>query len=115
MSEAPRSTNLPDTCSKPAGKLRPVVDPAKCEARADCVAVCPVAVFRVERIRPEVFRQLPATAKLKVWVHGMSTAATPNADACLGCGLCVSACRERAVRLVAADRLIAQPGMSRDS
>jgi NAD-dependent dihydropyrimidine dehydrogenase PreA subunit len=66
MSDAPRSANLPDTCSQPAGKLRPVVDPAKCEAKADCVAVCPVAVFRVERIRPEVFRRLPATAKLKV-------------------------------------------------
>jgi len=114
MSDAPRSANLPDTCSQPAGKLRPMVDPAKCEAKADCVAVCPVAVFRVERIRPEVFRRLPATAKLKVWVHGMSTAETPNADACLGCGLCISACPERAVRLVAADRLILHPRMSSD-
>jgi ferredoxin len=58
MSDAPRSANLPDTCSQPAGKLRPVVDPAKCEAKADCVAVCPVAgnpganALRVDAVMP---------------------------------------------------------------
>ena len=30
----------------------------------------------------ETFQKLPAMAKLKVWVHGMKTAQTPNASAC---------------------------------
>ncbi len=92
---------LPESCKQPPGKLRPVVDPAKCEAKAACDAACPVDVFAIERIAPEVFRGLPALAKLKVWVHGMKTAATPNAEACLGCALCVAACPETAIRLVA--------------
>jgi len=92
---------LPDACRQPAGRLRPVVDPAKCEAKAACEAVCPVDVFAIERIAPATFRGLPAISKLKVFVHGMKTAVTPNADACLGCALCVAACPETAIRLVA--------------
>jgi 4Fe-4S ferredoxin len=90
---------LPDSCKQPAGKLQPIVDPAKCEAKAACEAICPVDVFSIERIAPEVFRSLPALSKLKVWVHGMKTAVTPNASACLGCALCVEACPETAIRL----------------
>jgi 4Fe-4S ferredoxin len=94
---------LPESCRQPAGKLRPVVDPGKCEGKSACVDVCPVNVFSVERIKPDVFRRLPLGSKLKVWVHGMKTAETPNASACLGCALCMSACPETAIRLVAAD------------
>ena len=93
---------LPESCKQPAGKLRPVVDPAKCEAKAACEAICPVDVFEVVRIPPETFRALPVMSKLKVWAHGMKTAATPNAASCLGCALCVEACPETAIRLVAA-------------
>ncbi len=95
---------VPEACSQPAGKLRPVVDSARCEAKAACDAICPVDVFAIERIRPEIFRSLPLTSRLKVWVHGMKTAVTPNADACLGCALCVAACPEKAIRLLSSDR-----------
>jgi 4Fe-4S ferredoxin len=37
--------------------------------------------------------------KLKLRVHGMKVAYTPNADACRACGLCVTACPERAITL----------------
>ena len=99
---------LPESCSQPAGKLRPVVDAGRCEAKAACEAICPVDVFAIERINPDVFRTLPLTSRLKVWVHSMKTAVTPNADACLGCALCVAACPEKAIRLLSSDR----PGQS---
>jgi ferredoxin len=56
-------------------------------------------VFEIVRIPDETFRSLGLGAKLKVWAHGMKTAATPNAEACLSCGRCVAACPERAIRL----------------
>ena len=96
---------LPETCDKPAGQLRPVVDPARCEVKTTCEAACPVDVFEVSRIKPDAFQSLPMMAKLKVWVHGMKTATTPNADACLGCGLCVTACPEHAIRLLSTERV----------
>jgi NAD-dependent dihydropyrimidine dehydrogenase PreA subunit len=92
-------TETKDGCRQAPGVIRPVVDAAKCEGKADCVAVCPVDVFEIVRIPDDTYKSLPRFAKFKVWVHGMKTAATPNASACEGCGLCVSACPERAIRL----------------
>lgn len=98
------ATPLPESCKQPAGKLRPVVDPAKCEAKAACDAICPVDVFEIVRIPPATFQALPVLSKFKVLVHGMKTAATPNAEACVGCALCVEACPEAAIRLLASDK-----------
>lgn len=86
-------------CRQRPGVIRPVVDPARCEGKADCVRVCPVDVFEIVRIPDETFSHLPIFAKFKVFVHGMKTAAMPNVDACEGCGLCVAACPEKAIRL----------------
>jgi 4Fe-4S ferredoxin len=86
-------------CSAPPGKFKPVIDHARCEAKADCVAVCPYGVFEVHRIADADFSQLNWLAKWKVRVHGMKSAYTPKEDACQACGLCVSACPEKAITL----------------
>lgn len=92
-------SSLTESCNQPAGVVRPVVDPARCEGKAACVAVCPMSVFEIVRIPADTYKVLPIRAKFKIWAHGMMTAATPNAAACQGCGLCVPACPERAIRL----------------
>jgi ferredoxin len=58
-----------------------------------------LGVFEIVRIPADTYKGLPILTRFKVWAHGMKTAATPNASACEGCGLCVSACPERAIRL----------------
>lgn len=88
-----------EKCRQAPGVVRPVVDPARCEGKADCITACPVNVFEIVRIPSETFNALPALAKFKVFVHGMKTAATPNAALCEGCGYCVTACPEHAIRL----------------
>jgi 4Fe-4S ferredoxin len=88
-----------DSCKQPPGVFGPVVSLKRCEGKADCVTVCPENVFQIQRIEDEDYRHLGALNKLKLRVHGMRVAYTPNADACRSCGLCVSACPERAITL----------------
>ena len=103
--KAKRAAAHPDRpgeeCKAAPGKYAPRIDHARCEGKADCVAVCPYGVFEVRRIDDADFARLPLLGKLKSIAHGRKTAYTPKADACQACGLCVVACPERAIRLLA--------------
>jgi 4Fe-4S ferredoxin len=89
-----------ESCARSSVPVMPVVDATRCEGKAACVDVCPYQVFEVARMPDEQFARLPLFARFKVWAHGRRTAFTPNANACEGCGLCVSACPEKAIRIV---------------
>lgn len=93
-----------ERCEARPGAWVPRVDRSRCEAKGDCVEVCPYSVFEVRRIEEDEYRALPFGARLKVFFHGKKSAYTPNADACRACGLCVVACPEHAIRLVPALR-----------
>jgi 4Fe-4S ferredoxin len=95
-----------DSCKQAPGVIEPVVSLTRCEGKGDCVKVCPENVFRVRRIEQDDYRTLNAFHKLKLRVHGMQVAYTPNADACRSCGLCVSACPEHAITLKRRDYAI---------
>lgn len=86
-------------CKQPPGVIVPVVDLRRCEGKGDCVRVCPEGVFQIRRIDDADYQQLGMLNKLKLRVHGMQVAYTPNAAACRSCGLCVTACPERAITL----------------
>ncbi|WP_114815140.1 4Fe-4S dicluster domain-containing protein [Paraburkholderia kururiensis] len=87
-------------CKQEPGVIAPVVDLKRCEGKADCVTVCPEAVFEVRHIDRTDYLGLDLMHRLKQRVHGMKVAYTPNAQACRSCGLCVTACPERAITLV---------------
>jgi NAD-dependent dihydropyrimidine dehydrogenase PreA subunit len=89
----------PDECRQPPGVVAPVIDRARCEGKADCVRVCPYDVFEVRVLARPERAGLPFMAKLKAMAHGNRQAFAVRADQCHGCGLCVAACPEHAIRL----------------
>ena len=95
-----------------AGKVMPQIDRNRCEAKDDCVRVCPYNVFEIRRIEPADFADLTFKGKVRSLLHGRMTAYTPAADACRACGLCVKVCPEDAIRLVKNPRRheLAAPG-----
>jgi 4Fe-4S ferredoxin len=88
-----------DSCKQDPGVFGPVVSLKRCEGKGDCEKVCPENVFHVRRIEDSDYRPMNALQKLKLRVHGMQVAYTPNIDACRSCGLCVAACPEHAITL----------------
>jgi len=89
----------PADCRHPAGVLRPVIDPNRCEGKAACAAECPYGVFVVRRRERSELPELGLLGTVKWWVHGGVQAEAVNADQCHGCGLCVNACPESAITL----------------
>jgi NAD-dependent dihydropyrimidine dehydrogenase PreA subunit len=87
---------------KETGRLAPVIDTSRCEAKEDCVKVCPYDVFTVRKLTDEERAPLGWRTRFKVFVHGGKQAFVERPADCHACGLCVTACPEKAIKLRAA-------------
>ncbi len=85
---------------KESGVLHPVIDRARCEAKADCVRVCPYHVFEIRPLGAAEKASMSAFARFRAFVHGNKQAFVVDPKLCHACGLCVKACPEDAIRLV---------------
>ncbi len=87
-------------CKKP-GVVVPVIDRNRCEGKQDCVEVCPYDVFEMGTLTLEQRRELSVGGRIKSFFHRYRQAFAVRADLCQACGLCVSACPEKAITLAA--------------
>jgi 4Fe-4S ferredoxin len=91
-----------ESCKHEAGVFAPIIDRTRCEGKEDCVRVCPYNVFEIRQLSQDEKRTLSFVARFKARVHGNRQAFAVRADMCHGCGLCVAACPERAIKLARA-------------
>jgi 4Fe-4S ferredoxin len=88
-----------ETCDDKPGRVIPVVDPDRCENKGPCLEACPYDVFEIRALLPGEWKQLGLLSRVKVWVHGGKQAFVIRPEACHACGLCVTACPEKAITL----------------
>ena len=86
-------------CAEQAGKVAPVINRSRCEGKADCVAVCPYAVFEVRQFTWEELGDISLRGRLKAWAHKRMQADVVSPEACHACGLCLKSCPEDAITL----------------
>jgi len=89
-------------CKGAPGKVMPVVDRNRCEAKGACVAACRYRVFELRPLTEVHRATLGWRGRLKAWAHGGRQAYVVHAGDCRACGDCVEVCPEDAIRLVAA-------------
>jgi 4Fe-4S ferredoxin len=85
-------------CKEP-GVLLPVIDRNRCEAKGDCVRVCPYNVFELASLSEAQRAELSMLGKLKAFFHGGRQAFVTKPADCHACGQCVIACPEHAIKL----------------
>lgn len=84
--------------------LQPRIHLGRCEAKNECVDVCPYDVFEVRRSTPGERAGMTWLEGLKSFAHGHKKAFVVRPEQCHSCGLCVPACPEQAIQLERATR-----------
>jgi NAD-dependent dihydropyrimidine dehydrogenase PreA subunit len=93
------TTKQSETECREAGVLVPLIDRNRCEAKGDCLRVCPYNVFEIAALSGEQRATLSFVGRMKAFVHGNQQAFAVRAADCHACGLCVKACPEKAIKL----------------
>jgi 4Fe-4S ferredoxin len=95
----------PAECRQEAGAFAPVINRNRCEAKEDCVSVCPYDVFEIGKLGAAEKSALSLVGRLKAAMHRNRQAFAVRAQDCHACGLCVKACPEHAITLARAPAL----------
>jgi NAD-dependent dihydropyrimidine dehydrogenase PreA subunit len=84
---------------KDESALAPVIDRNRCEGKEDCARVCPYDVFEMGTLDASQRAALSFVGRIKAFAHGNRQAFVVDAARCHACGICATACPEKAIRL----------------
>ena len=93
------ATEPESNCKGHPGRVAPVVDRNRCEAKAGCIRACPFNVFEIRSLSAGDRSALTFVGRLKAWAHGNRQAFVIRPADCQACKLCIEACPEDAIRL----------------
>lgn len=91
--------HAPVECRGEPGRVAPVVDRNRCEAKGACVEQCPFGVFEIRTLEPADRAALSLRGRLKAWAHGGRQAFVVKPADCRACQACLKACPEGAIVL----------------
>ena len=78
----------------------PIVNIHKCDGDGQCVTVCPDNVFELYTLTNSITKGFPMLSRLKIKFKGARKSRAVHSLACSACGLCVTACHEKAIELI---------------
>ncbi len=84
---------------KEAKIVMPIIHFGKCEGKRDCLEVCPYDVFEIRKAQADEIKELSFIEKFKSFAHGHQKAFVINPELCHNCGLCITACPEKAIKM----------------
>ena len=76
-----------------------VIDKQKCSACGDCSSHCPQKILALRDIGKKEKKNMGFFRRMDALYHNNKTLVITHPEKCLGCGLCVSACRHSALSL----------------
>lgn len=94
-----KTSVIDSDCKFKPGVMIPIIDPMRCEAKGPCIPICPYDVLALHVVPQSEKAAMPLLGRLKLFIHGGKQAFAIDPDACRGCGLCVQACPEKAIKL----------------
>lgn len=77
------------------------MDRNRCEAKGDCLRVCPYDVFEIRTLSSEERASLGWLGWLKALAHRNRQAYVVRPQDCHACQMCVAACPENALQMAA--------------
>ena len=86
--------------TKKQNSFIPEIDLNKCESDGICVKSCLFKVFEMNLISDRQFSKLSLIGKIKTLFHGRNKAIVIYPYQCTGCGVCIIACPEKAIKLI---------------
>ncbi len=76
-----------------------MINQNRCSACGDCQEVCPQKILKIRRVSSDEKQEMTLFQRINCFYHKNNRLEVIDPIKCLGCGLCIKACRHEAIFL----------------